>query len=138
MIRIIVALLAVAAPAAAQNPSLSFDSGKSLPIATGQWVYVESATGSEARYGAHIVVRCDRTTRTVSIYRPNLPDSSLTIATSALIRALPVGGRLLANDPLLDAFAFSRGRILISSGSGPIIAVPSWPEPARAIEDCRN
>ena len=66
MIRIIVALLAVAAPAAAQNPSLSFDSGKSLPIATGQWVYVESATGSEARYGAHIVVRCDRTSRTVS------------------------------------------------------------------------
>jgi hypothetical protein len=138
MIRNIVALLAVAAPAAGQVPLLTFDSGKSLPIATGQWAYVASATGSEARYGAHIVVRCDRTTRTVSIYRPNLPDSSLTIATSALTRALPVGGRLLANDPLLDAIAFSRGRILISSGSGPIIAVPSWPEPARAIEDCRN
>ena len=138
MIRIIVALLAVAAPAAAQDPSLSFDSGKSLPIATGQWSYVPSATGSEARYGTHISIRCDRASRTVSIARPNLPDSSLTIATSALTRALPVGGRLLAIDPLLDAIAFSRGRFLVSGGSGPILAVPSWPEAARSIEDCRN
>jgi hypothetical protein len=130
MIRIIVALLAVAAPAAAQDPSLSFD--------TGQWSYVPSATGSEARYGTHISIRCDRASRTVSIARPNLPDSSLTIATSALTRALPVGGRLLANDPLLDSIAFSRGRFLVSGGSGPILAVPSWPEAARSIEDCRN
>jgi hypothetical protein len=138
MIRIIVALLVAAAPAAAQNPSLSFDSGKSLPIATGQWTYVASATGSEARYGTHFAIRCDRTTRTVSIYRPNLPDSSLTIATSALTRALPVGGRLIADDPLLDSIAFSRGRFLVSGGSAPILAVPSWPETARSIEDCRN
>ena len=138
MIRIIVALLAVAAPAAGQNPTLSFDAGKTLPIATGQWTYVASATGSEARYGTHITIRCDRPTRTVSIYRPNLPSASLTIATSELTRALPVGGRLLANDPLLDAIAFSRGRFLVSSGSEPILAIPSWPEAARSIEDCRN
>jgi hypothetical protein len=137
MIRIIVALLAVA-PAAAQVPSISFDSGKSLPIAPGQWSYVASATGSEARYGTHIIIRCDRTTRTVSIRRTDLPDSPLVIVTSALTRTLPVGGRLLANDPLLDAIALSRGRFLVSSGSGPVLAIPSWPEPARSIEDCRN
>ena len=138
MIRIIVALLFAAAPAAAQSPSLSFDSGRSLPIATGQWAYVVSATGSETRFGTHIAIRCDRTTRTVSIYQPNLPDSSLTIATSELIRSLPAGGRLIANDPLLDAISFSRGRFLVSSGSGAILAIPSWPEAARSIEDCRN
>ncbi len=138
MIRIIVALIAVAAPAAAQVPLQSFDSGKLLPIATGQWTYTASATGSEARYGTHLAIRCDRTTRTVSIYQPSLPNSSPTIATSELTRTLPAGGRLLANDPLLDAIAFSRGRFLVSSGSGPILAVPSWPEAARAIEDCRN
>ena len=138
MIRIIVATLAVAAPATAQVAPLTFDSGKSLPIVAGQWTYVASATGSEARYGTHLAFRCDRTTRTVSIYQPNLPNSSLAVATSALTRALPSGGRLLANDSLLDAIAFSRGRFLISGGSGPILAVPSWPEAARSIEDCRN
>jgi hypothetical protein len=55
-----------------------------------------------------------------------------------MTRALPVGGRLLANDPLLDAIALSRGRFLISDGRGPVLAVPSWPEAARSIEDCRN
>jgi len=44
----------------------------------------------------------------------------------------------LANDQLLDAIAFSRGRFLVSGGTGPILAVPSWPEAARSIEDCRN
>ena len=138
MIRIIVAVLAVAAPAAAQSPALSFDAGKSLAIATGQWTYVASATGSEARYGTHVAIRCDRAARTISIYRPSLPDSPLTIATSTLTRALPAGGRLLSNDPLLDAIAFSRGRFLVSSGSAPVLAIPSWPEAARSIEDCRN
>ena len=138
MIRIIVALLAVAAPAAAQVPALTFDAGKSLPIATGQWSYAASATGSEARYGTHISIRCDRASRTVSITRPNLADSSLTISTSELTRALPAGGRLLANDPLLDAIAFSRGRFLVSGGGAPVLAIPSWPEAARSIEDCRN
>ena len=138
MIRIIVALLAVAAPAAAQNSSLSFEAGKSLPIAAGQWSYAASATGSEARYGTYIAIRCDRAARTVSIYQPSLPNSSLSVSTSELTRTLPVGGRLLANDSLLDAIAFSRGRFLISGGSGSPLAIPSWPEPARAIEDCRN
>jgi hypothetical protein len=138
MIRIIVALLVAAAPAAAQVPSLSFDSGKSLPIATGQWAYVATTSGSEARYGAHIAIRCDRATRIVSLTRTNRPNASLTISTSELTRALPAGGRLVANDPLLDAIAFSRGRFLVSSESEPVLAIPSWPEAARSIEDCRN
>lgn len=138
MIRIAAVLMVAATPAAAQVASLSFEAGNSLPIASGQWSHAVSATGSEARYGTHIALRCDRATRTVTIYRPGAPTTSLTIATSVLSRALPVGGRLLANDPLLDAIAFSRGRFLISSGSGPVLAVPSWPEAARAIEDCRN
>jgi hypothetical protein len=138
MIQIFAALLSVAAPAAAQNPSLSFESGRALPIASGQWSYTPSVTGSQARYGTHIAIRCDRATRAVSIYQPNSPTSALTIFTSELTRALPAGGRLQAGDPLLDAIAFSRGRFLVSGGSGPILAILSWPEAARSIEDCRN
>ena len=138
MIRIAAVLLAAAAPAAAQVAPLSFDSDKVLPITPGAWGLAATATGSEARYGTHLSLRCDRAARTVTIARPVEPVASLTIVTDSVTRALPAGGRLLANDPLLDAIAFSRGRFLVSGGSGPVLAVPTWPEAARAIEDCRN
>jgi hypothetical protein len=135
MIRSLLVLLAVAAPAAAQ---LSFDAGKSLPLASGQWSLVATASGSEARYGAHLSLLCDKPTRTVTIVRPGAPMAALTIATDTASKALPINGRLSAYDPMLDAIAFSRGRFLISGGPAPALAVPSWPEAARAIEDCRN
>jgi hypothetical protein len=138
MIRIFVVMLAAAAPAAAQTVTLSFESGKSLPITPGQWDHVATATGSEARYSSVLSIRCDRQTRTVTVSQPAQPAAALTVATSAMTRALPAGGRLQANDPLLDAVAFSRGRFLVSGGTGPVLAIPSWPEAARAIEDCRN
>jgi len=138
MIRLVVVLLAAATPAAAQVAPLSFDTGKALPITPGQWTYASTASGSVASFGSAISLRCDRATRTVMISRPSAAPAVLTIATDTLTRTLPVGGRLLANDPLLDAMAFSRGRMLISGGTGPVLAVPSWPEAARSIEDCRN
>src|SRR5262245_46147651 len=132
------ALLAAAAPAAGQVAPLSFDAGRSLPLAAGQWSYSVSAAGSEAHYGSHVALQCDRATRTVTITRPGMPIAALTISTDPLTRALPPSGRLSAYDPLFDAIAFSRGRFLISGGTGPVAAVPSWPESARAVEDCRN
>lgn len=140
MIRFSVVLLAAAAPAAAQVAPLSFETGKALALANGQWSHVATATGSEARYGTYFSLLCDRATRTVTISRPGLPISALSIATDTASRTLPPNGRLSAHDPLLDAIAFSRGRFLVSGagGAGPVLAVPSWPEAARAIEDCRN
>jgi hypothetical protein len=137
MIRFIVLFVALAAPAAAQVAPISFEAGKLLPLAPGQWSYLVTATGSEARYDGYLAVRCDRSTRTVTIMRPGGASSVLTVATSSVARNLPAGGRLLANDPLLDAIAFSRGRFLVSGG-GVTLAIPSWPEAARSIEDCRN
>src|ERR1700752_5288488 len=131
-------LLGASASAAAQQPSLSFESVKLLPLASGQWTYFATAGGSIAMYGTHIQLRCDRATRTVTISRPNGAPASLTIATDSMTRSLPPSGRLLATDPLLDAMAFSRGRFVVSGVTGPAVAVPSWPEAARSIEDCRN
>ena len=68
--RIIAALVVAAAPAAAQQSSSSFEAGKALPLASGQWAYFTTAGGSIATYGNHIQLRCDRTTRTVTISRP--------------------------------------------------------------------
>ena len=137
MIRLSVLLLAAAAPAAAQVAPISFEAGKLLPQTPGQWSYAVSVNGSEARYGAAFSIRCDRATRTVIISRPGAPPTVLTIATDSTTRSLPMGGRLLANDPILDAIAFSRGRFIVSGG-GATLAIPSWPEAARSIEDCRS
>ena len=137
MIRIAVALMAVAAPASAQSV-ITFESGKSLPLAAGQWTYVATASGGEARFGSHLSLLCDKPTRTVTITRPGAPVAALTVVTDTQARSLPPNGRLSAYDPLLDSMAFSRGRYLVAGGSAAVLVVPSWPEAARAIEDCRN
>ena len=137
MIRFFALSLALAAPAAAQVSPITFEAGKLLPLAPGQWSYVATATGSEARYDGYLTIRCDRATRTVTVMRPGVAPGVLSIVTDSTTRNLPVGGRLLANDPLLDAIAFSRGRFLVSGG-GVTLAIPSWPEAARSIEDCRS
>ena len=133
-------LLAIAATtsAAAQLAPLSFDAGKSLPLSVGQWSYAQTVAGSEARFGDLLSIRCERVTRTVVVQRIGGAPVALTIATSSVTRTVPAGGRIAANDPLLDAIAFSRGRFLVAGGAGPVLAVPSWPEAARSIEDCRN
>jgi hypothetical protein len=138
VIQLSAVLLAVATPALGQVAPLSFEAGKSLALGTGQWNYVATATGGQATYGSLLTLQCDKPTRTIVIARPGMPIAALTIATDTATRTLPPNGRLSAYDPLLDAIAFSRGRILVSGGTGPALAVPSWPESARAIEDCRN
>ena len=75
--------------------------------------------------------------------------TSMTIITSNLTRPLlanPAGRdddttglsiAILARDPLLDEIAFSRGRWRIEAEGLPPLTVPSWPEVARVVEDCR-
>jgi hypothetical protein len=138
MIRAFVALIAAAAPASAHVAPVTFDFGKSLPLASGQWSYAATAIGSEARFGSQLLLVCDKRTRTVAISRPGMPVAALTIVTDTQSRTLPPNGVISAFDPLLDAMAFSRGRFLVAGGSAAVLAVPSWPEAARAIEDCRN
>ncbi|WP_324807357.1 hypothetical protein SH584_11965 [Sphingomonas sp. LY29] len=135
--RFILAAILSASAATAQVAPLSFDAAKALPITAGQWVYVTTATGSEARYGNSLVIRCNRSARSVAIQRPASPSSPLNILTSSTSRAIPAGGVLNARDPILDAIAFSRGRFLVMGGVGATLAIPSWPEAARSIEDCR-
>ena len=131
-------MLLAASAAGAQVAPLSFEAGKALPLASGQWSYFPSETGSESRFGGVVSIRCDRVARVVVVQRIGAAPAALTIATSAVTQTLPVSGRIAASDRLLDAIAFSRGRFLVSGGAGAALAVPSWPEAARSIEDCRN
>lgn len=75
---------------------------------------------------------------------PGALPGSLTVRTSSTTRALTlvaspngeVQGRLTANDPLLDAMAFSRGRFVLEQVSRRWV-LPAYAEVGRVIEDCR-
>ncbi|HEX8191977.1 MAG TPA: hypothetical protein VF552_03685 [Allosphingosinicella sp.] len=115
------------------------------PLAPGDW----TQEGNEARYGqagaASFVVRCTAPGQ-VSIARAGTSAApSITVRTSSASRSLParasgadVEAVLPASDPLLDAMFYSRGRYSIEVPGLPRLIVPSWPEPARVVEDCRS
>ena len=136
------ALALVAAPLAAQSSNIAaFEAARALPLTAGSWSYRQGASGSVSRHGAGLAIRCDRVARTVAIEGVATTSASpqpLTVTTDTKARTLPLSGMLGANDPLLDAIAFSRGRFIVTGGTGVRLVLPSWPDAARSIEDCRN
>ena len=119
----------------------------------GSWTYAATAGGSEATFkdaaGANrLVLRCNRSARTVSIVRSEVPAAAaaLSIWTSSIARSVPsrflatreLVADLAATDALLDAIAFSRGRVATAAAGAPMVAVPAAPEATRVIEDCRG
>ena len=134
--------LTFATPLGAQPSAPYFDAYRTTPLSAGDWTYAATVAGSEARFGASFVVRCDRATRLVLLQRlagPQTTAIAMVIATDSAIRSFAASAvRLAARDSLFDAIAFSRGRIVVSGGGGAALILPSWPEAARSIEDCRN
>ena len=49
-----------------------------------------------------------------------------------------VAATLAANDPLLDAIGFSRGRFIVEQTGASTLVVPAWAEIERVTEDCRG
>ena len=85
--------------------------------------------------------------RQIRLFRTGVasPTSPLTIVTTFGERMLARSNEhsattatLSPSDPLLDELAFSRGRILVRVDGLPDLVLPSWPEPARVIEECRG
>ena len=142
------ALTATASTALAQDPS----DWRRAPLAGGSWAYRELSTGSEAvftdaRVTRRVLVKCSRATRrvTISVDSPTAASSSR-VSTTEAERVLPatfdaqgfqITAELGAQDPILDAIAFSRGRVAFTIAGGSALVVPAWPEIARSIEDCR-
>jgi hypothetical protein len=120
------------------------------PATTGDWSY----GGGVASFGEpgaqpRLTVRCDRAGGAVEIIRSGsaaaaLPMRVLTEFESRTLDAVPAGSdpasivaRLPAQDPLLDAMAFSKGRFALEIAGLQTLYVPSWTEVTRVIEDCR-
>ena len=93
--------------------------------------------------------RCDRGSGSVLMIRPGTgSDATMTTVTTTstarAVTARPVAGpipqlvvSIPARDPLLDAIVFSRGRFAVETQGLATLYLPSWPEVARVIEDCR-
>jgi hypothetical protein len=116
---------------------------RSVAVAPGNWIWRSVPGGSEALFqsptGIQLTLRCTMANRTVTLIRSGaVLGSALTVRTTSLERSLPSSGTLGARDPLLDAIAFSRGRIAVEGGGAVRLVVPAWPEAARSIEDCRK
>ena len=151
--RIAAALALVAASmASAQTAPATISLETATPVA-GDWTYAAVADGSESTFRdssgrPQLWLKCTRATRRVSIARPgSVAAPFILVWTSSLTRNLPASfnpatGRITADlemmDGLLDAMAFSRGRIGTTVSGQPALVVPSWEEVARVVEDCRT
>ena len=131
---------------------------RDVPLSPGRWLWRGGAgQASLSQFGmpgtpADFALRCDMPRATIVFSRAGSLGAGvatgMTVTTSFGTFAIPArdgGGappailaELPARDPRLDQMAFSRGRILIDIPGQPRLVLPSWPEAARVIEDCRG
>jgi hypothetical protein len=129
---------------------------RDTPLTPGRWLWRGGGEGSLSQYGmpgveALFALRCDAARGIVIFSRAGSlggAAANMTVTTSFGVFALPahdgggaaaaIIGELPARDPRLDQLAFSRGRFLVDVPGQPRLVVPSWPEAARVIEDCRG
>ncbi|MCC2975814.1 hypothetical protein LK533_03870 [Sphingomonas sp. PL-96] len=142
------------APVAAPVPVAPRPVGdwRDWPVTPGTWRYAQEGQGSVASFGAAgaaplLTLRCDRARRQVTLTRTGsaAAGSALTVRTSSTSRTLPVtagtgtvAAALPAQDSLLDAMGFSRGRFIVDLPGQTALVVPAWAEVLRLTEDCRS
>lgn len=135
-------------------PAPTPEDWRDIALSPGGWVYSSQPETTQALFGpaaseASFVVRCDRARRTITLSREgNATAPTMTIRTSFTARNLPAeiqreplpytSATVSAGDPILDSMVFSRGRFTVEVPGTPMLVIPSWPEPARVIEDCRD
>ncbi len=121
-------------------------------MADGSWSYAKDDRGSIARFGAPgkdaiVMLRCDKGRARVYLSRAGTAGGSMTVRTSSTSKAVamqPTGtqpsyvvSEIGVSDSVLDAMAFSRGRIALELAGAQNIAIPVWSEIGRVTEDCR-
>lgn len=122
-------------------------------LALGDWVYRRDERGSIALFGpiggnALVTIRCDTARRKIYLAREGQSVGMIVVRSSSAMKELtgaPTGGvppyiaaEIAPNDPILDAMALSRGRIAINVAGQQPLAIPSWAEITRVVEDCRG
>jgi hypothetical protein len=124
------------------------------PLSLGDWVYRRDDRGSIALFGvagndATVTLRCDKTRGRIYLARSGAGASGkMVVRSSSTLKELatsPTGGALpylaseiVPTDPILDAVVYSRGRFALEVDGQLPIAIPSWAEIGRVVEDCRG
>ena len=122
------------------------------PPTEGVWTYQRDARGSIALFGAAtrdalFTLRCDRAARRMFVSVVGTAQGPLTLRAMTTVKTVPLtptGGNppyaaaeLQPQDAILDALAFSRGSFEVGFDATRL-TIPSWPEFARVVEDCRS
>lgn len=129
---------APSAPLIPPPPPAAVLGWEDMALTAGEWRFDEAAPA--ATYGGVFTVRCDPATRRVTLARTGAP-SSITFRTSYGARTVSSGAGgvvLSASDALLDQILFSRGRFAVEAEGQTRLILPTWPEPARVVEECRG
>lgn len=118
-------------------------------LSPGRWTYQPPrGSGSRALFGPanapSFQIACGAG-RLLTLSRTGAAAGSLTVRTTSTLRTLSgtrgaqgLSAQLPANDSLMDAIAFSRGRFAVEAPGVPVLIIPAWPELARVVEDCRR
>ena len=144
------------APAPTPAPQPTYENWEDAPQTPGDWTYADGAATFGTPEHALFVVRCFAPQKVVHLAYLDTMSQPMTIRTEALDRTLaamgvgtpraPLAGAahatstavVPADDPLLDAMAYSKGRFAVEIPGAPTLYLPAWPEVARVIEDCRS
>ena len=123
------------------------------PQTPGDWSYAAGAATFGTPERPLFIVRCSAPGVTVQLAYVDGFSQAMTIRTEAMNRTLPtmaIGtpragsapaqtiASVAADDSLLDAMAYSKGRFAVELAGAPTLYLPAWPEVARVIEDCRS
>jgi hypothetical protein len=122
------------------------------PLAAGDWIYRQDERGSIALFGpantdAIVTLRCDKARQRIFLARAASGAGRIIIRSSSTMKefagqqtggATPyIATEIMPRDAILDAMIFSRGRIAIDVAGQMPLAIPSWSEIGRVVEDCR-
>lgn len=137
----------VVAPPAPAAPIARPTDWRDWPQTPGDWHYRPGPGGSVASFDAGaaplVSLRCDPASRTITLaLGEGAAAAAATVRTTSVTRLVAltpgVGARFAAQDPLLDAIGFSRGRFVVEPAGAEPIVLPAWPEVERVVEDCRG
>ena len=144
----------VAAKPAPLPPPAPVANWRDVPITPGDWRWSMADSKSTATFttpGGVTLVRltCEKFLGEVRLSRAGTSTGHVPMALTTTTGTRPLlseplvsapgwtTAQIRANDPILDAVAFSRGRFALDVAGAPPLYLPSWPEIARVVEDCR-
>lgn len=137
---------------AAPPPRTVVGAPQSDNVTSGTWSYRQDERGSVALFGvsgrdALFTIRCDLRARRAFVSVVGTVSGTLTLrgmTAQKTFAVAPTGGtppysasEISVLDPILDALAYSRGHFDVLAGTTRL-TIPTWPEFARVVEDCRG